>query len=473
MSRPTFLNPFARGAEKTGQRDGELDGACGLVATDASGSRSVVYAPGSRTEHGSDFYDDDLASALLSSRVGPRSFLPLGPTASTEPEPPLSQEIDTLSYAAGGSFSGRRSSDAPELSDSPEAARGSRKGSFSLRRHMWGSRPLLKRVVNYLRPAIPSAEVRRNELRDLLSQNSGPKPLGKTRPAGTPSRPPRPPSIEPGVLDLLNKYPSPGVLESRQHTEKGIAAIPGRHMQISVSSSNADLPPHPPPKAERVGGSLPALPLLRQKIGVAPDPRGRPRQRRATNAQPATHWDVLQVNRIRVPPPSEAKWLSAGVLGQGGFGTVYLVYNVRRREQCAMKVVHYAQGMSEVSCRGTINELKVLRRLALEIHPSPFLLQPFVCDELWAWRSAGQYLHIVTELCTGGDLSCYQYRLTDYNLALISAEVVSSFSQARVCSFNLQHVSHRSWVWSIFTGRESCTMISNQPTSSSTVRGTV
>ncbi|KAI0827426.1 kinase-like protein [Trametes gibbosa] len=89
-----------------------------------------------------------------------------------------------------------------------------------------------------------------------------------------------------------------------------------------------------------------------------------------------------------------------------------------------MKIVHYARGMSDTSCRGTINELKVLSKLAEDGSPSPFLLQPYVGDELWAWRSAGEYLHIVTELCTGGDLSCYQYRLNDYTLSLICAEVI-------------------------------------------------
>ncbi|KAI0649959.1 kinase-like protein [Trametes meyenii] len=89
-----------------------------------------------------------------------------------------------------------------------------------------------------------------------------------------------------------------------------------------------------------------------------------------------------------------------------------------------MKVVHYSRGMSETSCRGVVNELKVLRRLAEERRPAPYLLQPYTGDELWAWRSPGGYLHVVTELCTGGDLSCYQYRLSDETLALVCAEVV-------------------------------------------------
>ncbi|KAI8989155.1 kinase-like protein [Trametes punicea] len=89
-----------------------------------------------------------------------------------------------------------------------------------------------------------------------------------------------------------------------------------------------------------------------------------------------------------------------------------------------MKVVHYSRGMSKASCRGTINELKVLRRLAEDVHPHPFLLQPYVCDGLWAWRSSGGYLHVLTELCTGGDLSYYKRLLSERTLSLICAEVI-------------------------------------------------
>ncbi|KAI0372463.1 kinase-like protein [Pilatotrama ljubarskyi] len=89
-----------------------------------------------------------------------------------------------------------------------------------------------------------------------------------------------------------------------------------------------------------------------------------------------------------------------------------------------MKVVHYSRGLSEGCCRGTINELKVLRRLAEEPSPAPFLLQPYLGNDLWAWRSKGEYLHIMTEVCMGGDLSFYEGRLSEDMLALVSAEVI-------------------------------------------------
>ncbi|KAJ2976726.1 hypothetical protein NUW54_g11522 [Trametes sanguinea] len=89
-----------------------------------------------------------------------------------------------------------------------------------------------------------------------------------------------------------------------------------------------------------------------------------------------------------------------------------------------MKVVHFARGMSESACRGTINELKVLSRLADDSSPHPFLLQPYVGDEMWAWRSSEGYLHVLTEYCPGGDLSYYKRQLPERTLALICAEVI-------------------------------------------------
>ncbi|KAI0356939.1 kinase-like protein [Trametes cingulata] len=89
-----------------------------------------------------------------------------------------------------------------------------------------------------------------------------------------------------------------------------------------------------------------------------------------------------------------------------------------------MKVVRYSGGMSETCCRGTINELKVLSKLAEEPKPAPFLLQPYLGRDLWAWRSAGEHLHILTDVCTGGDLSFYEGRYSEDMLALVSAEVI-------------------------------------------------
>ncbi|OJT04169.1 hypothetical protein TRAPUB_5121 [Trametes pubescens] len=355
MSRPNFRNPFAQGAEKTGQfgDDEDMGGSCGLVATHASSGSAA-------------------------------------------------EELGRV-----------------------------RKASLTLRKRILGPLPLLKKAAGFFAPTTSQSEARRNQLRDLLSQNSGPKPLVLPRPlAGRPTRPPRPVSIDAEVLEYMSKFPSPAAMISGWEAARKVEAVPKRLAEVSTrpsvhhSSPNADAPRHPPAKVGHLGVSLPSIPNVRQKVGVASGHRGLLHRRRKDPDLDDTHWEVLQCRKLRIPPPSHTKWMSAGVLGQGGFGTVYRVLNVVRRQQCAMKVVHYGRGLSDACCNGTINELKVLSRLAEDAHTSPFLLRPFLGDELWAWHSAGEYLHIVTELCTGGHLGWYKYNLVDYNLSLICAEVI-------------------------------------------------
>ncbi len=42
----------------------------------------------------------------------------------------------------------------------------------------------------------------------------------------------------------------------------------------------------------------------------------------------------------------------------------------------------------------------------------PFLLRPYLLDARWAWRSEVQYLHILTDAHSGGDLEQYRWKLT-------------------------------------------------------------
>lgn len=384
MSRIVFSNPFSRSAEKAGQLGGEDTG--GRVA-DATIPQNLATTPSQDypASHGDSwssveqcFNDKDV----------------VGPTQQT----------------------GRV-----------------RKLSILLRKHVRAPRPLLQKVVGFLKP-VSSSEARRNQLRDLLQQNSGPIPLGPTKPpAVAPFRSPGPASIDADLLDLMNRFPSPTGTAFRRNAAKNVVAVPGRvakesirHFVAHSSPAEPDALQFPPANARRGAGSLPTISNVRQKLGVAPDPRSRVQQKKKDPDLTSTHIEVLQRRRLRIPLPSFTKWMSVGVMGQGGFGTVYRVLNVVRSEQCAMKIVHFAGGMSGAGCNGIINELKVLGRLAEEVNPSPFLLRPFLGDALWAWQSAGKYLHIVTELCTGGDLSKYKYSLTEYSLSLVCAEVVSS-----------------------------------------------
>ena len=159
-------------------------------------------------------------------------------------------------------------------------------------------------------------------------------------------------------------------------------------------------------------------PVCAQTVGVSlqePDYAQAPEMR---------WWPVVQHNLIEIPPLKEGKWLTGGVLGTGGFARVYKVFNVALKKPCALKAVRIGQNISGSACAGIINELKVLSVLAEEESPSLFLLQPFMADKLWAWRSSAGNLHIATELCEGGSLAAYRFIIGYDSLVMVSAEIV-------------------------------------------------
>ncbi|PIL29013.1 transporter [Ganoderma sinense ZZ0214-1] len=137
------------------------------------------------------------------------------------------------------------------------------------------------------------------------------------------------------------------------------------------------------------------------------------------------HWTVIQRNNILIPPLEEGKWTTGGVLGSGGFARVYEVFNAAIQEACALKVVRVGRKMSGSACTGIINELKVLSVLASDESPPPFLLQPCLSDSLWAWQSSSGNLHILTEVCEGGSLAEYRFRIGYDSLVAATAEIIS------------------------------------------------
>ena len=180
-----------------------------------------------------------------------------------------------------------------------------------------------------------------------------------------------------------------------------------------------------------------------QEIGVSPQ-QGQQQQRAQPQIprRPAErYWTVVQCNNIRVPSVRETRWLTAGVLGCGGFARVYHVYSVAAQQPCAMKVVRFQHGLPESACAGLVNELKVLAFLGEERERgrgSPFVLQPFVpVGGRWAWRSTRGSLHILTEVCGGGTLAAYRFRLSYPSLVLVIAEIVrrlaAAVSSAVIC----------------------------------------
>ena len=156
-----------------------------------------------------------------------------------------------------------------------------------------------------------------------------------------------------------------------------------------------------------------------EKVGI--NPKG---SIHAESGEPRK-WTVVQRNVIRVPPLQEGKWTTAGLLGVGGFARVYQVFNAAIQKPCALKVVRVGRKMSGSVCAGIINELKVLSVLAVDESPSPFLLQPCLSDTLWTWQSSNGHLHILTEVCEGGSLAAYRYRILYDSLIFATAEIVS------------------------------------------------
>lgn len=109
-------------------------------------------------------------------------------------------------------------------------------------------------------------------------------------------------------------------------------------------------------------------------------------------------WEVTQrtLIKVRLPAKRGRQFKVGGILGVGAFGTVFLVYHVAKRKEAAVKCIKYTQGLDPGSCRGIINELKVLRALATQKIQSRFLLGPYLDYDFWAWRSSMGYVHILT-----------------------------------------------------------------------------
>ena len=409
-----FMNPFARGAVKTGERD--VDGGAGLRPAHTRRVEHVDPCSTSGQSQGS----------CGGSQRGDSAVVLLSPPA---------RPVD--SRRQGRVYDETVNIYAQPPSQSAEPQR-TRKASFLIRKGskmLQSPAPIIKKVADLLRPKESSAEARRDVLRSQLALNPPPKSLADFPPhpiepsrRPRPTCPPRPPPIDLDVLECMRQYPTVVELERAVDRERRVNVGAGPRTPVSVQAEihpeQPDDLPGIPPKAKRtLGSGLQAIPAKRRKIGVTPSLY---RNIAKATSPRESYWDVLQVNRKRVPPPSEAKWITGGVLGQGGFGTVLLVYDVARGAQCALKVVHYSRGMSKPSCRGVVNELKALAKIAEDADPSPFLLRPYVYGAHWAWRSSAGYLHILTEFCSGGDLSCYEYRLSEHALALVCAEVVSA-----------------------------------------------
>ncbi|KAI0752677.1 kinase-like domain-containing protein [Daedaleopsis nitida] len=398
--RPSFLNPFAHAARRKGEE----------VA------------------------DHDLLSPL---DPGP-SCRAVHPTPSTPDAP-------ARTYASVGVQTG--------LDDFAVSCGASRKGSLSKLKgagRVLRPQNVFRKFVglwNYKRGYVSSTD------RDAESPPVSPnQPVEAARTA--PPRPPRPAPLDVEFLEMVGNcvnlfkdVASRSQFSSDSEVVSVVVVAPrptrntGQFPKVTTAAPvpsfcaevHDDPQPAPSPLHDSPASLSPSPPLSLSPspshddrppaftIGIAPGPR-------LPLPPVQTFWPVLQRNNLHVPPERVAKWVTGGILGAGGFGRVYLVYNTTTRAQCAMKVVQHAGRMSKSSCQGLINELRVLSILGAEPDAMPFLLQPYLADSLWAWRSTAGYLHILTDACTGGNLNVYKGKLGFDSLVLVSAEMILGLS---------------------------------------------
>lgn len=163
---------------------------------------------------------------------------------------------------------------------------------------------------------------------------------------------------------------------------------------VPQARRNAPLPPLPPPRNSPSSvwfGQIGRSPVEQpnEDIHRAPD--------QTKSSDHSDTWAVTQRTYITLRESEHSgPFTVGGILGQGGFGTVLLVRHLARRTEVAMKVMKHTQDWSAGSCRGIINELKVLSALATQKIQSRFLLGPYLGYDLWAWRSSKGYMHVLT-----------------------------------------------------------------------------
>ena len=269
------------------------------------------------------------------------------------------------------------------------------------------------------------------------SRSRSATPAVSPPPKPVPERPPRP-DVGSNFIEVLeiagNLSPAlsaaPSLLRAYTPASPGDAS-PALETPETPATS-LDSPPPPPPvvhNSRRRAPQSPAPPVPPEasKGPLVPIVLGLHKSkpdRHHAEADRSHRWCVTQRNNLIVPSAKVTRWAMGGLLGDGGFGRVYLVLDVNRRNECAMKVISLKKRLSASACRGIINELRVLAMIAHEAIRPPFLLLPYTCGSMWAWRSSPGYLHILTEVCPGGVLAKYNSDLTFYDIMVICAEVV-------------------------------------------------
>ena len=103
--------------------------------------------------------------------------------------------------------------------------------------------------------------------------------------------------------------------------------------------------------------------------------------------------------RLAVGHSIRSPWLNVQKLGQGSYGTVYHVVHTETRLHAARKMISKERLRLEQQEPSVRKEIAMLRKVTARYENGhPNILR------LVEWFESRNFIHIVTELCSGGDL---------------------------------------------------------------------
>ncbi|KAK9467242.1 kinase-like domain-containing protein [Lipomyces arxii] len=132
---------------------------------------------------------------------------------------------------------------------------------------------------------------------------------------------------------------------------------------------------------------------------------------------PSTSRDVTQENQI-----SLLQFRLMGIVGRGAFGKVRIVEHVMTKKQYALKYIPKNQIIKADSAKNIIRERRILEKIR----------HPFICNLRYSFQDA-DYLYIVVDLMTGGDLRFHLSRRT------FSESAIRFWIAELACALNYIH----------------------------------
>uniref|UniRef100_A0A6A7FWC7 Serine/threonine-protein kinase ULK3 n=3 Tax=Hirondellea gigas TaxID=1518452 RepID=A0A6A7FWC7_9CRUS len=129
------------------------------------------------------------------------------------------------------------------------------------------------------------------------------------------------------------------------------------------------------------------------------------------------------------PPLKVANYIIGDKIGSGGYADVYKAYKTADRKECVAIKAVLRSTLSSGSTDNLITEIRLLKQLN---HDHIVQLEDFMCDE--------NYIYIVMEYCSGGDLSHFiklRHRLSESACQRFLQQLASALKYMRE-----ENVSH-------------------------------